>query len=542
MGSCKRACADEPEKLNPSWLSNTQRQGTEELLGPLAAQLPTRSWPRKWQSGRSHTAPPPWFSELSQERKLPDRTVGRGRHRGLVFLYQLTICQQFRIRLSGLAEPPSCRLGLSGSRIQLSIDWADHVRLELARDAHPGRVRGFGSCGRRADPDAASAEHGFDPGRTASSRPSSRDPPLHHHRLAGLRRHGKATAGLRPRPLSWLSRGAGRPTTGRTKERSFPVVACGHAAGYTIDLEARHPGTFTHLVLIAPTWRGPLPTMMSGRKPIQGRIRRLIYAPRHRRAALPAESLPAGRADDVPKTRVRRSRVLDRRPPCRSHPSDPQARRPLCFGLLRHRRPRPIRRPGVFLAAARCVPAPMLMLYGPDTPPRSRAEMEALADLPGIESRLLGRGTLGMAEELAGDLAPLIDVFYFEDEFQSFCTTSLPLRAIGRQVAQWAAQPPAQRHAGARPIQELGGHTARPPAAGNDFLSVPIGVQVGKACTEVLSGWNSTSGRATLRWINLRQGRGLVRNARHSKAPEFLVDRTPEHGRLLPPAAQVRRE
>ena len=53
----------------------------------------------------------------------------------------------------------------------------------------------------------------------------------------------------------------------------------------------------------------------------------------------------------------------------------------------------------------------MLMLYGPDTPPRSRAEMEALAVLPGIESRLLERGTLGMAEELAGDLAPLIDDF-----------------------------------------------------------------------------------------------------------------------------------
>ena len=53
----------------------------------------------------------------------------------------------------------------------------------------------------------------------------------------------------------------------------------------------------------------------------------------------------------------------------------------------------------------------MLMLYGPHTPPKSRAEMEALADLPGIESRLLDRGTLGMAEEVAGDLAPLIDRF-----------------------------------------------------------------------------------------------------------------------------------
>ena len=32
----------------------------------------------------------------------------------------------------------------SGSRAQLSIDWADHVRLELARDTHPGRVRDVG--------------------------------------------------------------------------------------------------------------------------------------------------------------------------------------------------------------------------------------------------------------------------------------------------------------------------------------------------------------------------------------------------------------
>jgi hypothetical protein len=69
------------------------------------------------------------------------------------------------------------------------------------------------------------------------------------------------------------------PSQSELKRRSFPVIACGHAAGYAIDLEARQPGTFTHLVLIAPTWRGPLPTMMSGRKPIQGRIWRLIHAP-----------------------------------------------------------------------------------------------------------------------------------------------------------------------------------------------------------------------------------------------------------------------
>jgi hypothetical protein len=54
------------------------------------------------------------------------------------------------------------------------------------------------------------------------------------------------------------------------------VVAAGHAAAYAIDLEARRPETFAKLVLIAPTWRGPLPTLLGGRPPILNRIRRLV--------------------------------------------------------------------------------------------------------------------------------------------------------------------------------------------------------------------------------------------------------------------------
>ena len=54
---------------------------------------------------------------------------------------------------------------------------------------------------------------------------------------------------------------------------------------------------------------------------------------------------------------------------------------------------------------------PVLVLYGADTPPRSRAEMEALVALPGIHARLLERGALGLAEEQAPVLAPLIEDF-----------------------------------------------------------------------------------------------------------------------------------
>jgi pimeloyl-ACP methyl ester carboxylesterase len=198
---------------------------------------------------------------------------------------------------------------------------------------------------------------------------------------------------------------------GELERRSFPVVACGHAAGYAIDLEARHPGTFTHLALIAPTWRGPLPTMMSGRKPIQGRLRRLIHAPvigellYRLNVSRPVVRMmyrrhvfadPAFLTDDLLADRMR----LTRQPGARFASA--------CFvtGALD-----PFDDRAAFLAAARRVQGPMLMLYGPDTPTRSRAEMEALAGLPGIKSLLLERGTLGMAEELAGDLAPLIEGF-----------------------------------------------------------------------------------------------------------------------------------
>ncbi|GEO99345.1 alpha/beta fold hydrolase [Methylobacterium haplocladii] len=57
-------------------------------------------------------------------------------------------------------------------------------------------------------------------------------------------------------------------------------IAAGHAAGYLVAAAARHPQTFQKLVLIAPTWRGPLPTAMGeARRPWFGRIRKAVEMP-----------------------------------------------------------------------------------------------------------------------------------------------------------------------------------------------------------------------------------------------------------------------
>jgi len=196
---------------------------------------------------------------------------------------------------------------------------------------------------------------------------------------------------------------------GRT---ALPVVACGHAAGYAIDLAARRPAIFGRLVLIAPTWRGPLPTMMNGRRPVQGRIRRLIHAPLvgellyRLNVSRPVVRMmyrrhvfadPTFLSDELLAKRMR----LARRPGARFASA--------CFvtGALD-----PFEDRAAFLAAAERIDTPILVLYGRDTPPRSRAEMEALVALPGIESRLLDHGTLGLAEERPAELAPFIEAFY----------------------------------------------------------------------------------------------------------------------------------
>src|SRR5262245_2034325 len=48
--------------------------------------------------------------------------------------------------------------------------------------------------------------------------------------------------------------------------RPFATIAAGHAATYALSLAADAPGSLGRLCLIAPTWRGPLPTVMPGRR------------------------------------------------------------------------------------------------------------------------------------------------------------------------------------------------------------------------------------------------------------------------------------
>jgi pimeloyl-ACP methyl ester carboxylesterase len=67
--------------------------------------------------------------------------------------------------------------------------------------------------------------------------------------------------------------------TGTVLPPVHAVIAAGHAATFALLHACAHPGSFKRLVLVAPTWRGPLPTMMDGQRPLFDRICRLVDLP-----------------------------------------------------------------------------------------------------------------------------------------------------------------------------------------------------------------------------------------------------------------------
>jgi pimeloyl-ACP methyl ester carboxylesterase len=67
-----------------------------------------------------------------------------------------------------------------------------------------------------------------------------------------------------------------------------------------------------------------------------------------------------------------------------------------------------------FLDLARRAEIPMLTIYGSQTPPRSRSEMEALSATPGMRSVCLPQGKLALHEEFPDAVAQAVVPFLAE--------------------------------------------------------------------------------------------------------------------------------
>jgi pimeloyl-ACP methyl ester carboxylesterase len=194
-------------------------------------------------------------------------------------------------------------------------------------------------------------------------------------------------------------------------DRPHGIIAAGHAATYVLHHAARHPGCADRIALVAPTWRGPLPTMAGGDRPLFASIRRLVGLPvlgpllyRLNVSSFVVRRMVAGHVYSDPAW-LRGNHLLDKR-----RVMDGKGARFSSVAFVTGGLDRVASR-AEFLSLAGGAGVPILLIYGGETPSRSQAEMEALASLPGVETIRLARGKLAVHEEFPDDVAAVLRPF-----------------------------------------------------------------------------------------------------------------------------------
>jgi pimeloyl-ACP methyl ester carboxylesterase len=197
--------------------------------------------------------------------------------------------------------------------------------------------------------------------------------------------------------------------------RPTATVAAGHAAGYLLCHAAEHPGSAGRLCLVAPTWRGPLPTMMGGRRAMFRYISRLVDLPVVGSALYrlnvnrPMIRLMA-RGHVYANPAWLDERRLAEKLAVTNAPGARHASFRFVAGELD-----PMDTRESFMTTARLAIDPILVVYGSATPRRSKAEIEALRGLPNIQFLELPAGKLAVHEEFPALVAKAVRSFVNEE-------------------------------------------------------------------------------------------------------------------------------
>jgi pimeloyl-ACP methyl ester carboxylesterase len=193
--------------------------------------------------------------------------------------------------------------------------------------------------------------------------------------------------------------------------RPFATVAAGHAASYALAVGAEAPNSTGPLCLIAPTWRGPLPTMMGRKRGLGDWAARLGDLPAlgpliYRLNVNPpiVRMMARGHVYSDPDW-LQGERLAQKLTVVRAAGARHASIR-FVTGMLDLMTSR-----SDFLEVARRFNEPLLVLYGAATPKRSMAEMQALATLPNVCSVALSHGKLGVHEEFPDEVTEALRSF-----------------------------------------------------------------------------------------------------------------------------------
>src|SRR5262252_524222 len=148
------------------------------------------------------------------------------------------------------------------------------------------------------------------------------------------------------------------------------IIAAGHAPTYVLKHAASGSEPTARLVLIAPTWRGPLPTMAGGHRPFFDRLCRLVDRPGlgpliYRLNVNPFMVRRMGAGHVYADTAFLDEERLRQKLAVVSAPGARFASVRFVTGQLD-----PLASREAFLDVARRAATPILLLYGAETPPR----------------------------------------------------------------------------------------------------------------------------------------------------------------------------
>jgi pimeloyl-ACP methyl ester carboxylesterase len=184
------------------------------------------------------------------------------------------------------------------------------------------------------------------------------------------------------------------------------VVAAGHSAAYILKLAQKNSSVFSRLVLVAPTWRGPLPTMGVDRQ-IAGVFREIVRSPIVGQVLYKLNTVPSflsfmyRRHVYVDAAKLTPSFIEHKW----QNTQQPGARfAPAAFvtGNLDA-----VHNQADFLRLAKNLSVPLMVVIGESSPSKSRADMDALAALSTVQTAILP-GSLGMHEEYPEAVAEAI--------------------------------------------------------------------------------------------------------------------------------------
>ncbi|KOP26213.1 alpha/beta hydrolase [Hapalosiphon sp. MRB220] len=175
------------------------------------------------------------------------------------------------------------------------------------------------------------------------------------------------------------------------------VVAAGHSAAYVLQLAQKNSSVFSRLVLVAPTWRGPLPTMGVDRQ-IAGVFKEIVRSPIVGQVLYKLNTVPSflslmyRRHVYVDAAKLTPS-FIEHKWQNTQQPGGRFAPAAFVTGNLDA-----VHNQADFLALVQDLTVPLLVVIGESSPGKSRADMDALAALSKVQSAILP-GSLGMHEE-----------------------------------------------------------------------------------------------------------------------------------------------